>query len=591
MFFQTTFISFRKMLRFNLRKKFLLSYLGIISIVVIALVSVTLATSNQVIKGRTRELTLQIVNQISQNIEYKVKDIEYITYIISMDTRINDFIKSEKDDLGKNSSLVYSEASKAIQELALKYKFINFVSIKTKNNKPLLISNKGKAISINFINEIFYNHQFRVRESENKPVWINSYDSSQVFLMQNLGNEEGMILIGIDASYLRSLGSEYSIVKEENIVVIDEKNNNLVYGILTATQVTKLANSNILYTDLNNFDINYQNTKYMITMAVTPNLKWRVLCIIPSAELVKGYDVMKSLILIVCIISVLISILLAYIMAFNITRNISNLENTMRKVEDGDLNIRVKPKSYDEVGMLGLRFNYMINKINTLIDTISAERLAKQQAEFQVIQAQINPHFLYNTLGSIKWLSRMKQQDEIEGMVTSLIELLRKSIRRKSEFQTLGEEIDYIKNYLALQKIRYENRFVDIYQTDPQLFNCEMLNFILQPLVENALYHGLELSRGNGKIVIRALKDKEMLVLEVEDNGIGMSQEIINKILTTEKMTYPGLSSLGVKIVNDRVKLHYGNEYGLTYSSIEGIGTKATVILPYSINTSEDQII
>lgn len=173
-------------------------------------------------------------------------------------------------------------------------------------------------------------------------------------------------------------------------------------------------------------------------------------------------------------------------------------------------------------------------------------------------------------------------------MVTVLIELLKTTVKKKGRYQTVNDEISYIKNYLMLQKFRFEDRFCVEFQLEAAVENCYILNFMLQPLVENALYHGIRMTDGNGMLWIRVYRSGEALKLEVEDNGVGMTKETIEKILSSEqKKTYPGMNSIGVRNVNERIKLYFGEEYGLKYTSGEEHGTKVEIVLPFIVDMNE----
>ncbi len=315
----------------------------------------------------------------------------------------------------------------------------------------------------------------------------------------------------------------------------------------------------------------------------TSTLGWRVLCFIPMSELLSNTRMLVFVIALVSLLAVLISTGIAVLLSNSTTRNIKILEQTMRRVEDGNFDVRIIPLGRDEIGSLSIRFNFMLSRINDLINTVYKEQIAKQQAEFTVLMSQINPHFLYNTLGTVKWYARMNHQAEIERMVTSVIELLKSSVRRVGEFHSLEQEINQLKNYIYIQKIGYGDAFHMDYEVDEWLMESEVPYFILQPLVENAILHGIEMSKGSGRIVLYARIEEKQLLLIVEDNGIGMEAEQALNLLNTasRKESVPGVTSIGIHNVNERIQLYYGEKYGLSYESAPGLGTKAIVRIPH----------
>lgn len=265
------------------------------------------------------------------------------------------------------------------------------------------------------------------------------------------------------------------------------------------------------------------------------------------------------------------------------------MEENMKRIEKGDFKARVRPVSYDEIGMLGLQFNYMSVQIENLIDNLAKEKFAKEEAEFKALQAQINPHFLYNTLGSVKWLAHKKQDSEVENMVDSVISLMRFAIKKTDAFITVEEELNYIHQYIFLQKAKYGDAFQVDYEIDPLTKGFKMLGFILQPLVENSIYHGIDMSTGEGKITIKVLGGEQSLVLKIEDNGVGFSKERLDEILHQEKK-YKGFNSIGIKIVMERLAAYYKNEFEFHITSEEGNGTKIEIRLPFYQDTKEGEV-
>ena len=333
--------------------------------------------------------------------------------------------------------------------------------------------------------------------------------------------------------------------------------------------------------------VEYAGTdSHLFVQERTPTLGWRVLCFIPMSVLMSGTQILVLVIVLVSLFAILISTGIAAVLSNSSTRNIKILEQTMRRVEDGNFDVRIVPLGKDEIGSLSIRFNFMLARINELINTVYKEQIAKQQAEFTVLMSQINPHFLYNTLGTVKWYARMNKQSEIERMVTAVIDLLKSSVRRVGEFHSLEEEITQLKNYIYIQKIGYGDAFQIDYEVNEQWMASEVPYFILQPLVENAILHGIEMSKGKGHIRLTAKVVDHDLMLIVEDNGKGMESKQAADLLhvVSQKESVPGVTSIGIHNVNERIQLYYGHQYGLSYESALGVGTKAIVRIPYKIH-------
>ena len=208
--------------------------------------------------------------------------------------------------------------------------------------------------------------------------------------------------------------------------------------------------------------------------------------------------------------------------------------------------------------------------------------LNKRQAQYLALQNQINPHFLYNTLDSIIWMAETNDSN-IVAMTEALAKLFRISLNKGNEEISLERELEHVKNYLIIQSMRYADKFTYEISAEPGVERCRTIKLILQPIVENCIYHGIKKKRGTGKITIRAYRREQNLIIEVSDDGCGMPEEICRKILSDEiESENISGSGIGVKNVNERIQLRFGKKYGLSYSSEEGVGTTVTYVLPYN---------
>lgn len=258
---------------------------------------------------------------------------------------------------------------------------------------------------------------------------------------------------------------------------------------------------------------------------------------------------------------------------------LKNLTRTMELVSEGELDQRVEVTTKDEIGTLSHNFNHMLEHIQNLIDQLVKEEILKKDAELEALQYQITPHFMYNTLNSIKYAALLKGEEKIGGMIESFVELLQASINKKGIFVTVAEELHFIENYMVLQNMRYEDKIVISYEVQSEAEGCFLPRLMLQPLVENAILHGMDIKTGNSHITIRGTIEHNMLYLAVEDNGRGMSDGQIEELLKIKEKKTRGMSGIGVVNVLERLKLYYGTDGGIMYESSEN-GTKACIYLP-----------
>ena len=276
-------------------------------------------------------------------------------------------------------------------------------------------------------------------------------------------------------------------------------------------------------------------------------------------------------------------VLLSYYIPLSITRPIRKLSEVTDQVAKGNLTVRSDVKTGMEVSTLSNSLNTMIDKINELLEQITKEQVRLRKAEFELLQSQINPHFLYNTLDAIIWLAEAGEQKKVVSMVGNLSEFFRTSLNQGKDIISIREEIQHVRSYLEIQQVRYQDILKYEIQVPKELNKYMIPKITIQPLVENALYHGIKNKRGPGRITVGAKREKEYFVIFIEDNGIGINKErleqVRNKILYK---TSAGNDIYGLYNVNERIRLNFGEKYGISIESIYGEKTTVSIILPYT---------
>lgn len=281
---------------------------------------------------------------------------------------------------------------------------------------------------------------------------------------------------------------------------------------------------------------------------------------------------------------------LSYYIPLSITHPIRKLSEVTDQVAKGDLTVRSDVRSGAEVSVLNDSLNTMIDKINELLEQVKKEQGRLRKAEFELLQSQINPHFLYNTLDTIVWLAEAGEQKKVVDMVGSLSDFFRTSLNQGKDMVSVKEELQHSRSYLEIQQVRYQDILQYEIQVPETLFCYLIPKITIQPLVENALYHGIKNKRGIGKIMITGKREKDYFVLIVEDNGAGMSRERLeavregmNQKSQTEKDIY------ALYNVNERIRLNFGQKYGLSIDSVLGEGTTVQVMLPFTYQERENK--
>lgn len=271
--------------------------------------------------------------------------------------------------------------------------------------------------------------------------------------------------------------------------------------------------------------------------------------------------------------------MLAVCIARAMYRPIRIMTDTIEKVSGGDLSLRVEVMTEDEIGTLSQEFNEMLDHIEDLIHQVVEEERQKKDAELEALQYQITPHFLYNTLNSIKYAALIKGEKELGGLIGDFVELLQASINKKGTFLTVADEVHILENYIRLQEFRYEGRFHVTFDIDQDALGCYIPRLILQPLVENALLHGMNMKEEKGELRIEGWVAEGALTLSVSDNGRGMSAEQIDALLSSKAKKTSGLSAIGIPNIKERLELYYEEKGGIQYVSNE-LGTTASIFLP-----------
>lgn len=317
----------------------------------------------------------------------------------------------------------------------------------------------------------------------------------------------------------------------------------------------------------------------VLISATLNQTRWRLVGVAYIDEILELQSAFIRIVSIVLLCAAMLSFAVASVMAYWVTRPMRYLEDTMRRVEAGDLNVAIQEQGFREVRAVSLAFNHMIARIRALMDQIVQEQEKKRLYELNALQAQINPHFLYNTLDSIIWMEERGRSREAITMVSALAKLFRISISKGRSVITVREELEHVRNYLIIQKMRFKDKFTYEIQAQEEAQEERTVKLIVQPMVENAINHAIDQTQPEAlHIVIKAFVQDSELFFTVEDDGIGIPPEILENILTAPA----GRSGIGIKNVHERIQLTFGPSYGLQIESEEDVGTRVTIRLPRS---------
>lgn len=546
------------------------------------------------VKSSARELAL-----IDNNLQTMMKNVENYARILSNDKelqkQLDDYnsrsIDPLKDIDSKNALIrVLSGYSSPVTNMLAS----NIITIDGKIMEVGQV--KGNSLKPTVTKE-FLDYIYSVR----KPVWTRLI---KIKMKTDEEDEEKDVfavakaVIGFDSS--KTLGAITTYLQEKDIAAVyleNLSNKNVTFYILDKDgqiissrekkdlykQFTEVVN--IKRTDYEkvvndeNFITSYDGKEVLITSLPFKNLNWKVINIAPLDEITSENNKIIRVTLTIGILCLLFAFICSYLFSYTITKPILKLVGIMKQVILGNLDKRANFKGSDEIGMLGNGFNNLMDRVKSLMDEILEQQKQKREYEFKLLQSQMNPHFLYNTIETIISLMRIGMNDKAILAAKSLAGFYRISLSKGNDVITIGEEYQLIDNYLTLQKMRYFDYMDYQIDIDKEIFPYRIPKLTLQPLVENAIYHGLKQKEDKGELKITGYMKDEKIIIEVFDNGAGMTEARINKVLY-EKPSHGKNEDFGLGSVNARVKFLYGEEYGIKIESVPGEYTRVSVMLP-----------
>lgn len=434
-----------------------------------------------------------------------------------------------------------------------------------------------------------------IKQNGGDTTWLKCSDNIITYgrLMVSLQNVEplGYLIINLSEDKLFDIYSNISLYKEGSIFITDRGGSILSHGdkSLLGNHVSQDYMNLILTPSDTSFSLkNIDGQQYYIACQAINNNEWYLFYQISAVDFEHDFITLTQAFFVITLLILTLTLLVSVVLAKSISDPITNLSRTMQQVRNGNFDIRNDYQSKDEVGILSDNFNAMIENTNELIQTIYQKELLKQEAELRFLKFQINPHFLYNTLETINWISRIHGVPEAGEIAKALGDLMREGLR-DDDFVPIKDEIKNIENYLLIQQYRYGEKIKITINIDPETSEIKTPKFVLQPIIENALVHGLDSKIDGGNIRIFGGCDGKDILLTVEDDGVGMPEEVRRNLLNENlrKSDDNGKHThIGILNVHKRLRLYFGPSYGLSIHSEVGVGTVVTIRIP---NTGHGQ--
>ena len=535
---------------------------------------------------------LEEVESIAKNVNYNYYLQDYLETVIKEE---DDYVDS---GIGKNMRS-YEMSSQAFSDTLLSRADISSIMIFGK--KKMLLNRSMytyQKVALDYSKLDWYakavaKPQDAIITGPNRHSFFDTDDevislSREVQSYEN-GTFRGVILINLNMNKITEICNSFQ-EKQENFICIINDKGELVYEQQNGRErfaFDEKENRQELNTALGKtkescFRLNYRGEKYLVTRTDMKTTGWTLVSMVPYKSVMAETMAISGVMILAVAITLIVTLLLLNRILTGVVKPLKKLEKYMVQVNPDNMDQRMEILTDDEIGHLSMKFNQMMDRIRNLKEQVIEEQEDKRKYELQALQAQINPHFLYNTLDSIIWMAETNDSN-IVAMTEALAKLFRISLNKGNEEISLERELEHVKNYLIIQSMRYADKFTYEISAEPGVERCRTIKLILQPIVENCIYHGIKKKRGTGKITIRAYRREQNLIIEVSDDGCGMPEEICRKILSDEiESENISGSGIGVKNVNERIQLRFGKKYGLSYSSEEGVGTTVTYVLPYN---------
>lgn len=560
--------------------------------------------SSRSINEATTKIGSEIITKISSELNYFLESVVLLGDVVVDNQRVQEVLRM---NFGDDLALRYSTDLSTDTELY----FASFLQPKIAG-LSVLGENGGEYKSYDraFLNQTHSEQEWykRIVESE-QYVWFpphrgqyaNVSDGERESFIsygkaitdKATGMATGVLLIDINERAIRQIIST-ELGESGYLLILDEGNNVIMSSIGMEGYLTHLT-ENIAQKKEGTFTtkmiVEYKGNSDMQSVVATyqeiPITGWKVMGIIPIKQLDRWGNILLILMTALTVMIVLMAIYMAVRTSNRFAKPIQNLRLAMSHVEEGNLDITIDLDShYQEINQLARSFNIMVSKVKGLMTDIYEDQRKLRKAELKALQSQINPHFLYNTFDSILWLNRSDRKEDVETMVESLTDFFRLSLSRGKEIIPLEEEVKHLESYLMIQHIRYGDKFDYSIDVDKEALTKMVPKLVLQPLVENAIYHGIKLKKENCTISITIRSEKET-VITIKDTGVGMSEDKVNQLNRAMKgETVPGLELYGIRNIRDRLAIFFGETANINYKSIVGEGTTVTIVFPIiSIDT------
>ncbi|KWX88578.1 histidine kinase [Paenibacillus riograndensis] len=423
-------------------------------------------------------------------------------------------------------------------------------------------------------------HSIRVNSSAQREVFSVLRTISSVSTLKKIG----ILVFDVDISLFKGILEPVNAVTQGNTLVVDDQGKLMYAGEGKAGEtpeeqaLTRQLLLDKVKLDQGHFQIRLDGVSYLAVYTVSKQTGWTTLVTIPLSSILSPMEKNRNTLILTTLVIIAFALFVATIISHALTKPLKSMVRLMKQVQHGNLDVWLHPKYNDEIGMLGSHFNRMIIRVKDLLQEVSLTEKRKQKADMRALQNQINPHFIYNTLESIRMLAESSEDPRVAELTYLLGLQMRYGIVRSEEMVTIRHELDHVRNYLHLLQIRFPDKFILNIAVPEAFLPLPVIKLVLQPIVENAVFHGLEPKEGPGTLSISGWEEDGKAVFCIEDDGVGMDENTLRALNGSLRSGADGeMFGIGLRNVNERIRLHYGPSCGLSVSSEIGKGTRVTL--------------
>lgn len=537
-----------------------------------------------------------------KNIENNIEEIKELATWCTVNSTISKYVSDAPDNISGLESInsYYRVKEEILNSQASR--FLNRLIISNDKNALLQIVadsrfgsfQDGEVIkNLPYFNELFYNENFNLIGIDQDPFMKNKEQLIIPIIRPIYGKDNkpqsGWVYISVNINIITDYLNSYNFKNDMNFYIsIGDKTYSYDGSKLVEDNyiTDNLVDEENIDTFISIYKVKYNGVKREVIKYKSSIDDLTIHQVLPVNNFFIDKNAYFPLFIIITFVLIILAISISIMFNKMINEPISRINKRLLLISSGDFSYDKTIVNDDEIGSIGKGVNLLCKNIKELINAKLDYENQKKNLEFKMLQNQINPHFLYNTLNSIKWMATIQGATGISEMTTSLSRLLKNISKGTDELITIEEELDLLNEYIVIQQYRYGGSItVNYYIQSQELKKCYIIKFTLQPIIENAIFHGIEPKGSQGKIDINIAKiNEEDILIEVIDNGIGMNEDIINKILKHSYIkSSKSFNNIGIKNVDDRIKLAFGNKYGITINSELNVYTNMKILLPYKL--------